>query len=238
MKLSMFDLVIKIQEELNQHGENLTVDGGLGPKTLSAMEKFDFEVTATRVPAPPQKSAEPERKPPPWYLFAKTFEGKTETDPEFAGYMIPKWKLFGMALGTIAKGWAAWCGLAMAVALSGVGLDYAKNGALAANWANYGVEIDWRKHGIPQGAIVQLALQSGNHVGQANGDCTPADLMKPDAVFDLYGGNQGNSWKVSAFKASSIGAVRWPKDKDHPRPAPVTKSWNCHLAKAMAATSR
>lgn len=49
--------------------------------------------------------------------------------------MSAQWPLVGLNLGTIAKSWSAWCGLAMAFALFGVGIDYQKNGALARNWA-------------------------------------------------------------------------------------------------------
>jgi len=195
------------------------------------------------------------KKSPPWYLFALKFKGKNENDPQFNKEMSAQWKLFGMNLGTIAKSWAAWCGLAMAVALAGVGADYQKNGALARNWAAYDIEINWQQDGIPQGAIVQInhvkcGSESSNHVAQANGDCAAADLVemkkvtkkdkdgKPYDVYvpqvrananiDLYGGNQGNTWKVSTYSAKEICAVRWPKNvKDFPKPAPILKSLNC-----------
>ena len=68
MKLSLFDLMIKIQEEMNSLGENLEVDGYPGRKTMAAMEKFDFEIKATRITEPPKQApVEPERKAPPWY---------------------------------------------------------------------------------------------------------------------------------------------------------------------------
>lgn len=180
-----------------------------------------------------QKQEQKKKSPPPWYLFALKYKGKNENEPEFNKEMSAKWKLFGMNLGTIKESWAAWCGLAMAVALSGVGVDYAKNGALARSWAKYGVEINWKKDGIPQGAIVQInhskcGSSSSNHVAQANGDCTVLDLTKKNATIDLYGGNQGNTWKVSTYAVSEICAVRWPKDvKDYPKPDPILKSVNC-----------
>lgn len=181
------------------------------------------------------------KKSPPWYTFAKKYEGKKETDPVFNKEMSAKWSLFGMNLGTIAKNWAAWCGLAMAVSLAGVGLDYQKNGALAKNWAKYGIEIDWRVNGIPQGAIVQInhnkcGSSSGNHVAQANGDCTAEDLLKKDATIDLYGGNQGNTWRVSTFPVAHICAVRWPKDYE--LPGKVTESVKCTSKKPSGDSTR
>lgn len=235
MKISMFDLILKIQEELNRHGEKLEVDGQLGPKTLKAMERYDFEVTAEKIPELPGKPlpSPSEKKLPPWLAFALKFKGKREDDKEFSDFMVPQWKLLGLNLGTIKENWAAWCGLAMAVCLAGAGIDYQKNGALAKNWASYGIEINWKQDGIPQGAIVQInhdkcGQSSGNHVAVASGDCMASDLNGKASRIDLYGGNQGNTWKVSTFPASSICAVRWPKDvKDFPKPPPIEKSQKC-----------
>lgn len=195
-----------------------------------------------------------ERLPPPWYVYARKFLGKKETDPDFNKWMSSKWPMLGLDLKTIAKSYAAWCGLAMAVALSGVGLDYQRNGALAQKWATYGTEINWRVDGIPQGAVVQInhnlicrSGSSGNHVAVANGDCAPQDIfemvknssgvwvyknnppkLKPSATITLYGGNQGNTWKESDFNVKEICAVRWPKDSaDYPKPPPVLKSNKC-----------
>lgn len=185
--------------------------------------------------------AEQKKKNPPWYDFAKRFSGKNEADPEFNKEMSKKWSLFGMNLGTISKNWAAWCGLAMAVALSGVGLKYAKNGSLARNWAKFGVEIDWKNNGIPRGAIVQLnhskcGSSSGNHVTQADGDCAPQDLLKKGATFNGYGGNQGNRWKVSTYPVWQICAVRWPSD--FPMPGKILKSEKCTSGSSTGDSTR
>lgn len=218
-----------VQDLLNYLGASpkVSVDGEPGPKTYEALEKAlsKYEPEAIPVLTPEKK------KSPPWYVFALQFKGKKETDPEFAKIMVPKWKLFGMNLGTIAQSWAAWCGLAMAVSFAGVGIDYARNGALAKNWDQYAVAIEWKTQGIPQGAVVRLnhggdcKSESGNHVAQANGDCSPADLLKSGASIDLYGGNQGNTWKVSTYSVREICSVRWPKDYE--KPGMITKSLNC-----------
>ena len=182
-------------------------------------------------PSEPKREDEPARKPPPWYLFALKYKGKKETDPEFSKVMVPQWKLVGLNLGTIKENWAAWCGLAMAVSLAGVGLSYMKDGGSARSWGRYGVEIDWKKDGIPQGAIIHInhglncKSSSSNHVSQANGDCTAADLLKPGATIDLYGGNQSNTWKVSTYAVKEICEVRWPKEVA--KPPRITKSVNC-----------
>lgn len=243
------DLIKLLQSALNKAGEKLTVDGDLGPRTQSVSDQYEIDIivkkkvnTPPSQPTPPQSS---ERKSPPWYLFALKYKGKNENDPEFNKEMSAKWSLFGMKLGTIAKSWAAWCGLAMAVTLAGVGVDYQKNGSLAKNWAKYGVEVEWKKDGVPQGAIIHInhnadcSSSSSNHVAQANGDCTAEDLLKKDATIDLYGGNQGNTWRVSTFPAAHICEVRWPKDvKDYPKPGPITKSVNCTSKKSTGDSTR
>lgn len=172
-----------------------------------------------------------EKKTPKWFLYAKTFSGKKETDSKFAAFMIPFWKkLFGRSIGTIGAG-GAWCGLAVAVALAGAGYDWQKNGEMARNWKNYGQEINWKQDGIPQGAVVQVnhsfncSSGSNNHVSMANGDCSPADLAKSGATIDLYGGNQGNTWKVSTYSVREICAVRWPKEES--KPSKIDKSNGC-----------
>jgi hypothetical protein len=220
---------------MNELGENLAVDGMFGPRTMVAMEKFDFDVkvTVSQKSEPPP----PEKQPPPWYSFGLRFKGKKETDPEFSKVMVPQWRLFGMNLGTIATNWAAWCGLAMAVTLAGVGVHYSKDGALARNWRTYGIEVVWRQDGIPQGAIVFLNhnadcnSSTSNHVTQANGDCTPEELKTSGAAFDGYGGNQGNEWKVSSYPVAHICAVRWPEDVRYPKPGRLTRSVKCSTLK-------
>lgn len=242
--------VLVLQRALVSKGYEILVDGHFGPQTKRAVVAFQKSfgsvgsgviglVTIEKlglVLGEAPKSVPPPvegRRSPPWYTYALKFKGKNESDPLFNKEMSAKWPLVGLKLGTIAQSWAAWCGLAMAVALAGVGVDYQRNGALAKNWASYGVAIDWKRDGIPQGAIVQLnatscSSSSGNHVSQAEGDCTPEHLTKPGATIDLYGGNQGNSWKVSTYKVSRLCAVRWPKDvKDYPKPGRITKDVKC-----------
>lgn len=245
----MGDHVTALQTALVSKGYAIKVDGHYGPQTKAAVIAFQKSFGSTGsgiigqvtlqklglvVGEKPSEPDEPSgKRSPPWYLFALQFKGKNESDSSFNKEMSAKWPLVGLKLGTIAQSWAAWCGLAMAVALAGVGVDYQRNGALAKNWASYGVAIDWKKDGIPQGAIVQLnatscSSSSGNHVSQAEGDCTPEHLAKSGATIDLYGGNQGNSWKVSTYKVSKLCAVRWPKDvKDYPKPGRITKDLKC-----------
>jgi len=174
---------------------------------------------------------ENKEKDPPWYSAAKKYEGKKETDSKFAAIMVPLWKkLFNRSIGTIATSSAAWCGLGMAAALYWGGQSWQKGGEMAKAWQNYGIAIDWRKDGIPKGAIVQInhskcGSSSSNHVAQANGDCSASDLLKKGATLDLYGANQQNAWKVSTYSVGEVCAVRWPPN--YPKPPKIEKSSGC-----------
>ncbi len=207
--------VKKLQRLLNAIGASpkLTVDGDLGSRTILAIEAELNE----REPVPASQPALPVGKTPPWMIEARKYKGKKETDPEFNRMMTKKWALFGLRLPNITKSYTAWCGLAIATALAGVGVDYQKNGAAAMNWDKYGNDINYKVNGIPEGAIVRInhngscAVSTKNHVSFAEGDCSPTHLKKKGTTFNLYGGNQGNTWKVTTYQSQDICAVRWPK---------------------------
>lgn len=185
---------------------------------------------------------------PIWFRKAKEFSGKKESDSAFNRFMSGFWRLVGLGGYTSISGAArAWCGLFVAVSLSLGGYSYIKNGAGAKNWAKYGVAIDYKKQGIPRGAIMHIdhdcdCKGDSNHVGFANGDCT-ADDVKPGKTIDIFGGNQSNTVKVSTFKTCEICEVRWPdKDKDgKPVPLPVlpiVKSDGCTSGKSSGGSTR
>lgn len=181
---------------------------------------------------------------PPWYDEAKKYESKNENDPDFNKLMSSKWSLFGMNLGTIAKSWAAWCGLAGAVVLVSVGLNYPKDGATAKNWDKFdAITINYKVDGAPKGAFARLNhygdcnREDGNHLTQFNGDCSAEDLKKSGAPFDGYGGNQGNAWKLSTYKVTEICRVLWPKDAKE-KPRKITKSINCVSGKSGSESTR
>lgn len=232
MRLS--DLVRKLQAALNAAGANprLAEDGNFGPKTAAELDEYEVTVQLKRKPQEPAPSLPKGKTNAPWLDEAKKSEGKRETDPEFNKRMSAKWGLVGLNLGTIAKNWAAWCGLFIAVSLSGAGYQWAKNGAAARNWGSFGVAVDWKNDGIPRGAIVWINhgancnASSNNHVTMSDGDCAPEDLKKKNATFNGFGGNQGNQAKVSGYPVAHICAVRWPADAA--KPGRVEKSSGCN----------
>lgn len=236
------EFIKNVQILLNDLGADpkLTVDGDAGPKTHLAMSKEILKRFTQPI--------DEKQRTPSWYIEAKKYEGKKETDPEFNKFMSGFWAKVGLPqFNTIVGSTFAWCGLAMSVALIGVGGDFALNGFRAKAWDTYGIEIDWKKEGIPQGAMVRINQSnpvncksaSDNHIAQANGDCSPTDLTQPSSTVDLYGGNQGNTWKVSTYKAATICAVRWPKDiKDYPKPDAIKLSKNCTSAAKQNESTR
>lgn len=76
--MKLYDLVKKIQSAMNEHGENLKVDGQFGPKTSEALMKYDFELkaipyfnddTTVKIPPPPLKTTgqDADEGTEPWY---------------------------------------------------------------------------------------------------------------------------------------------------------------------------
>lgn len=176
-----------------------------------------------------------------WMKEVERHKGQKETNEGFKKYLSGFWKIVGLpGYKTIVGTSFAWCGLFVAATLYNVDMPWQKNGAGAKNWAKYGVAIDYKKDGIPRGAILHIDHQKdckggGNHVGFANGDCAPADLS-PSKTIDILGGNQSNQVKVSTFSVGEICAVRWPPGEMTPPKIAVSK--NCTSKKASGETTR
>lgn len=174
----------------------------------------------------------PENRPVnPVYTEAKKHAGKKETDKTFSAYLSKYWGKVGLpGYKTIAGSTYAWCALFIAAMSINAGVGYVKTrGASAKAQDAYGVAIDWKRDGIPRGAVVRVnsgancSSSSGNHVTFADGDCTLEDLKR--GTFPGFGGNQANSVKRSTYKVANICAVRWPAEIA--KPSKVTKSVNC-----------
>lgn len=221
-----------LQKRLNEKGENLSVDGDPGPKTQAALDKYDVEIVLTkaeRPEAPPitgQSHAEN-----PSYLEAKKYAGKNENDPKFNSFMSSFWAKVGLPkYKTIVGTSFAWCALFIVGMQSEVGQKYIASASAKAQ-GKTGVEIDWKKNGIPKGAIIHInhgydcKSSSNNHVTFADGDCTAEELAKSGASFPGYGGNQSNQVKRSMYSVKEICEVRWPLEVE--KPGPIAKSLNC-----------
>jgi hypothetical protein len=178
----------------------------------------------------------------PAYTEAKKHEGKKETDPKFNKWMSSFWRLVRLPhFKTIIGASAAWCGLFIAVMNHEAGLQWISSGALAKNWAKYGQEVNWKRDGIPRGAVVHVngsycGKGSGNHVTFADGSCTASYLATKGAVMPGFGGNQASMVKRSYYDAKKICAVRWPAEIK--LPGPVKKNIDCGSGKAANESTR
>jgi len=197
------------------HG--LTVDGIVGPKTMSAIDRA-------------LEGDKPKYHGVPWLDEAKKHEGKRETDPKFVAFLTSFWAKVGLPGYKQLSGKSyAWCGVFVASMLIIGGYSYQKNGAGARNWAKYGIEIEYKKDGIPRGAILHIngsgncSSGSGNHVTFADGDCSAADIAKSGAQVPGFGGNQSDSVKRSMYSVRNVCAVRWPEGAAKPSPVLVSR---------------
>lgn len=223
------ELVRKLQKAMNDagHTPKFAESGNYASKTESALPLYDFEITAKRKPDP---VAPPAGFAPPWLTYLRKFSGKKETDPAFSKEISSYWKYVGLpGYKTISGKARAWCAVFIVVGGIATGQVYlSKGGAGAANHCSAPdiyEYLDWKKDGMPEGAITGIK-GTGNHVSQANGDCAPADLLKADATFDAYGGNQGDHAKVSTYPVKNLRCVGWYKSAKE-RPRKITVSRNC-----------
>ncbi len=234
-----------IQQALSNKGYDITVDDDFGPNTKDVLSRFQKSVglSGSGIPGPKTIEAlgltvkEPEKKKGiPWFWALKKYEGKKETDADFVKEVEPTWKKVGLpSFKGLAGSARAWCALILVFGLGKVGYDYSQITAAAKSVDKYCQEINWKVDGIPQGAFVRINHKSdcksapNNHTGLANGDCTAQDLLKPNAMISIFGGNQKDSMKVSTFPANDICAVRWPCESELPKK--VLKSVNCSNGK-------
>lgn len=243
--ISQKEQIKLFQKAMNKQGEKLAVDGIAGPLTKAAAKKYTFEVVATKAKATvvASKPVATSKGAYPWMTVALSHLGKKETDPAFGKYMASHWYLVGLQLQGITKNYEAWCGLYVAYCYETAGLPYQKTGALARNWAKYGLKIDFKKNGIPMGAVVHINHKadpkstSGNHVAYAMYDYAPEYLSNPNALVGLLGGNQGNMVKVSFYKVKTIMNVRWVDHKNFPLPGKVTKTTHSASGKVSVGDS-
>lgn len=233
-----------LQRTLNKNGATLKVDYKFGKKTLEAVKRFQKlkGLLGTGKIGPKtlkwlglelskEVTTKVKKSLTPWIDAIEKDLGSHENDPKFSAKMIPKWPLVGLKLGTIAENWAAWCGLAVGVYLNKVKLPSQPDGALAKNWAKYGLKVDFKKDGIPFGAIVHInhsgkPQSKGNHVTFCYGDYSPNHFSKRDAVIACIGGNQNDQVKVSYYKAKKVLNVRWPNSIKYPLPGRVLETTN------------
>lgn len=233
--------VRQLQIALRARGLGLTIDGEFGHQTRAQVAKFQrsFGSTGTGVLGPItleklRLELRPEARAPinPAYLEAKKYAGKKETDSTFNKYLSGFWAKVGLSsYKTIVGTTFAWCGLFIFAMNTEVGQKAISGAAGAKNWAKYGVEVNWKRDGIPQGAVIHInnagncTSAASNHVTFADGSCTPEYLSTKGAVVPGYGGNQSDQVKRSDYSVSKVCQVRWPSEIE--LPARITKNISC-----------
>lgn len=148
---------------------------------------------------------------PPWLIEAKKYEGVTEIKGEKHNPIIVLfWKLSKLA--GIKDDETPWCAAAMNAWLEAVGIKSPRSGA-AKSYIPWGKSIP-----VPvYGCIAVLGRDGGGHVGIAVGINKAGNLL-------IYGGNQNDMVRVSAFPMSRVLGYRLPEGF-HPRdfsPLPMT----------------
>lgn len=240
-----------LQEALNEAGASpkLTVDGDFGAKTKFAVVTHQNKIgsggsgiignktlASLNITVDEAEATYPKDFNIPWYVEAKKYSGKKETDSAWAAKLGAMWGKVGLPQykGKLAGSTYAWCALFVAANLMWAGYDINKGNASAKSWDNWGQSVAYKVNGIPRAAVVRInskgdcASWTGNHVTFANGSCSQADVLKSGATFSGYGGNQGDQAKVSTYAVKNICAVRWPKEE----PLPGTQvSENCSNGK-------
>lgn len=149
----------------------------------------------------------------PWYDWFVQRKGWNEKNDANDKELSKGWKIVGLNYTNIDGASHAWCGMSLATALHNNGYKIPHGAAGAAHWDGYGTLIDWKKDGIPKGAIVRIEhAKGGAHVTTAYRDHKPGE-----DILDALGGNQGDSIKVSRFDVSGnkhghdeIKWVCWP----------------------------
>lgn len=247
--------VEKLQKALSVKGYKLKVDGDFGPITKEKVSEFqrNHGLQGSGIPGPrtiellnlkiAKKKDAPEKSKTPWFWALKKYEGQNESNPAFNKEMSSYWGRVGLpGFKSIIGSKRAWCGLFICIGLMKVGYDHVDLGFRAKEWDKFGQKINWRVNGFPQGAIIRIngkgncSSASSNHVTLANGDCTAKDLLKANATFSGFGGNQGNRAKISTYPVRNICSVTWPKEQK--LPTKITKSVNCSNGKTSNESTR
>lgn len=179
---------------------------------------FAYMQTPTKVEQPKPVEEKPGQvlNPMPWRQWFVDRLGWNEGNPANCAALEKGWKYTNVPGYRGIKGRdRAWCAMAVCTALEENGYKSSRDAA-AASYDDYGTPINFKKDGIPKGAIVTIRHASGGrHVTTANRNHAPGERW-----LEGLGGNQMDSIRVSTYDVSGndnghdqIVAVRWPVKK-------------------------
>ncbi len=209
-------LIKKLQTELNKAGEDLIVDGDPGPKTKTALTRYDVELVVSPRPRPvPLEGPFTHSHPIDWMrgeLGVREIPGPRDNP------RIRKYYTHCANIGSKEyPDEVAWCSAILNAAADECGMFKTDN-ALASSWDEYGEDLGAY---VPEGAIITIRHPSGGrHVCLANRKFNRYN----DATFEGLGGNQGNMVKVSEFPCAHIRSVRKWSAKSGTITAPIGTS--------------
>lgn len=191
--MTLKELFVNLQIELNSRGEYLLVDGDAGPLTQAALAKYDVVLSAHAVAHAPPPPKTTEDFGAPWIFANLDLLGRTETDPELNARYVPEWKLEGLpGYTTLAGNSHAWCSVRENADKRKVGVK-GTNSAGAASWS------EWEKK-CPYwfGATLDIKhAGGGRHVN---------DFLywidEANKIAACLGGNQGNKFSIASFNLS------------------------------------
>lgn len=197
--MTLKDLVKKLQAEMNAQGESLSLDGDPGPKTQSALAKFDVALVLSKRPVEKPVLDGVFEQPIDWArgeLGQKEILGSKDN---------PRIRWYHTHCANIGSkehpDEVAWCSSFLNAAADECGMKKTDN-ALANSWDRYGEDSGDM---VEEGDIVTIKHASGGrHVTLAN----RAFNRRKDSTFEGLGGNQGNQVKVSTFPCAHIVACR------------------------------
>lgn len=240
----MIEFWKSIQRLLNAQGENLTVDGVPGAKTMAALGRYDLTLSKKANP-PAEKPVYP--SPHPYHpRFEKLLEfpythlhpfdvlrsvagekeiAGTKDNPLIAHFHEHSGNLGSHSEGADYADEVPHCSSALNWAGDMAGCRKTNN-ALASSWGDYNNPRigDW----VEVGDIIWLKTPAGNHVTMANKRFN----RRTDRTFEGFGSNQGNSIKTSTYAVSAIQAVMvWD-----PLPGTILAPIGCLGQKPIPAT--
>lgn len=143
-------------------------------------------------------------KDPPWLAAARKYEGNKEVPgPKSNAWILGLWAAIPWIWATVRfkdDNLLPWCGAFIKLCLVESGITPPKDWYRAKAYIGFGTKLNYPAFG----SIGVVKNSKGKyHVGIVAGKNMNGDIM-------LYGGNQNDMVKVSAFKYESFEAWVWP----------------------------